>query len=401
VKYNRYIITEKDFADFGIESHYDLDFAMLKSIREAQTSSSKSTTTVPSMGGTKRRQRNTTEAKGISSISGTNSKRIIKGFASTGHKDRALDVISNEALKEAVDDLVQPGANTVFLNHDTTIPIGRVLKTSIKDNGIFVEIMVSAAKDVDDIWTKIKEGILNSFSIRLRPKKVEVVENKETGQIEQFNILSMELFEVSVVGIPCNTHCAITNVIGKSFKHSIRKLNTQKTRSKTMSLRKNRSSNSRTTSAKGQGLSVQARKEVADLIKGSNTDLLASIKGLLDEKPAPAPAPVRKKKVAAKTVAKSTEVDPMLAVMTSMQKTMEDMHKSNRRNRRKALAEEEDAKNSGVPAKVLKNAMDPETVKFALYACSHADVHKSLSDDERRIVNAVYIQCADASTAGA
>jgi len=395
-KYKRYTITEKDFEDFGIESHYDLDFAMRNGLSKNRTS--KSGKTVPSIGGkSKGDNGSTTRAKGVSTVKGTRTNRTIKGFASTGHKDRARDVISNEALKEAVDDLVQPGANTVFLNHDTTIPIGRVLKTSIKNNGIFVEIMISEAKDVDDIWTKIKEGVLNSFSIRLRPKKVEVVENQETGQIEQFNILSMELFEVSVVGIPCNAKCAITNVIGKSFKHSIRKLNTQKTRSKTMSLRKKRTSSRRKTSAKSQGLSAEARKEVADMLKDGNATLLDGIKGMLAEKQAPA----RKKKVAKKTTSKSVTADPMLEVMKGMQKTMEDLAKSNRRSRRKALAEEEEQKNNGVPAKVLKDATDPETVKFALYAAQHADVHKGLSEDERRIVNAVYIQCMDATTAGA
>ena len=391
MKYKRYIITEKDFEDFGIESHYDLDFAMRNGLsKTASSGRDGSTKTVPSMRGKK----STTRAKGVSTVQGTRTGRTIKGFASTGHKDRARDVITDEALKEAVNDLVQPGANTVFLNHDTGVPIGRVLKTSIKNKGIFVEIMISEAKDVDDIWTKIKEGVLNSFSIRLRPKKVEVVENQETGQIEQFNILSMELFEVSVVGIPCNAKCAITNVIGKSFKHSIRKLNTQKTRSKTMSLRKKGSVKRRSTSAKG--LSVTARNEVASMLKEGNADLLGSIKTLLAEKPA-----TKQKKVATKVAKKSVVNDPMLDVMKGMKESIDAMNKSNRRSRRKALAEEEDQKNSGVPAKVLKDATDPATVKFALYACAHNDVHKSLSDDERSLVNAVYIQCMDASTTGA
>ena len=395
-KYKRYTITEKDFQDFGIESHYDLDFAMRNGLGKSRKSGAGKS--VPSMGGKRKRKRVPNTAKGVSSIKGTKTNRTIKGFASTGHKDRARDVISDDALKEAVNDLVQPGANTVFLNHDTTIPIGRVLKTSIKNKGIFVEIMISEAKDVDDIWTKIKEGVLNSFSIRLRPKKVEVVENQETGQIEQFNILSMELFEVSVVGIPCNAKCAITNVIGKSFKHSIRKLNTQKTRSKTMGLRKKRTSKGRKTSTKSAGLSASARKEVSAIVAKSNATLLDGIKGMLAEKQVPA----RKKKVAKKATRKKTvTADPMLEVMKGMKESIDAMNKSNRRNRRKALAEEEERKNNGVPAKVLKDATDPETVKFALYAASHSDVHKSLTDDERRIVNAVYIQCMDATTAGA
>ena len=161
-----------------------------------------------------------------------------------------------------------------------------------------------------------------------------------------------------------------------------------------MSLRKKGSVKRRSTSAKG--LSVTARNEVASMLKEGNADLLGSIKTLLAEKPA-----TKQKKVATKVAKKSVVNDPMLDVMKGMKESIDAMNKSNRRSRRKALAEEEDQKNSGVPAKVLKDATDPATVKFALYACAHNDVHKSLSDDERSLVNAVYIQCMDASTTGA
>jgi len=156
--------------------------------------------------------------------------RTIKGWASTSDKDRVDDVIVPDALKGAAKDLTKRGSKTVFYNHDTDIPIGMVVKSEYKTKGaggagIFVEIKISKASDVDDYWTKIKEGVLNSFSIRLRPKKVEVIRDEETGRILEYRILKMNLLEVSVVGIPCNEECSIEEVLEKSFSKRSDKMN--------------------------------------------------------------------------------------------------------------------------------------------------------------------------------
>jgi HK97 family phage prohead protease len=388
MKRRTFIITEKDFEKYGIESHYDLDMGMdwskgggSKKPRTRKRKTKRTEKTVKSG-----------KTKGISKVKGEDTGRIIKGFASTTHKDRAMDVIVPDAMKEAVNDLVQEGANTVFLNHDTNIAIGRVLKTELRKKGIFVEIMISKASDVEDIWVKIKEGVLNAFSIRLKPKKVEVVENQETGRIEEFRILSMELFEVSVVGLPMNAKAAITSVIEKSFNRSIKRYNTKK-RSSVMK-NKNAKKKGRRKSAPA-GVTADQVKEMIAEANAPVADALKGIQELLVAKSKPA-----KKKSASKKKSKKTEeVDPMIEVMKQMQETNAALVKSLKRsNRRKGGSQDDDAGgDNGVPAKVLKDATDADTVKYCLYAASHQKAYDELTEEERRMVKGVYVQCMTAS----
>ena len=142
--------------------------------------------------------------------------RKFKGYATTTDKDRDRDIITMEAIEKSKKDLLQPGANTVFFNHDTDQPIGRVVDVTVDSKGMLVEVEVSQAKDVDDIWTKIKDGTLNSLSIRLKYKKVEV-EKDDNDRIVAWHVKEMELFEVSVVGIPANPKASIMSVVEKSF----------------------------------------------------------------------------------------------------------------------------------------------------------------------------------------
>ena len=387
----KYIITEKDFEKYGIESHYDLDMSVdwknkapsKSNKRQARKSTSKTSKGV----------KGSEKTKGVSDIKGSNTGRIIKGFASTTDKDRADDVITPEAMKEAVNDLIQKGANTVFLNHDTNIPIGRVLKTELKPKGIFVEIMISKADDVENIWTKIKEGVLNAFSIRLRPKKVEVVENNETGRIEEFRILSMELFEVSVVGLPMNAKAAITSVIEKSFNRSIKRLNTKK-RSSAMNKSKKKG---RTKSAPAGNVTAD---QVKDMIAAANAPVAEALKGIQELLTAKnAPAKKTKKKTTKKSAESEGETNPMLEVLKNMQETNAALVKSLKRsNRRKGLSDDENGgQDNGIPAKVLKDATDADTVKYCLYAASHQKAYDELTEDERRMVKGVYVQCMTAS----
>jgi HK97 family phage prohead protease len=388
-------ITEKDFEKYGIESHYDLD--MLTDWSEKKGKKPKGTGKKPK-GSRRRRSKETSKGvkvgktKGVSAIQGEDTGRIIKGFASTTDKDRAKDVIVPAAMKEAVNDLVQKGANTVFLNHDTNVPIGRVMKTELKPKGIFVEIMISKASDVEDIWTKIKEGVLNAFSIRLKPKKVEVVEDTESGRIEEFRILSMELFEVSVVGLPMNAKAAITSVIEKSFKRSIRKYNKKTGSSK---MRKGTKSKKKTRKKSGTRL-TEAR--VKDMIEEANAPIMKGIEQLLADK-----APKKKSKKTttrrkAKAKSKKKSAEPTMADMfAEMQKTNAALVKGlNRRSRRKGGGEDNLDDDNGIPAKTLKDATDVDTVRYVKYAAEHDSVYKNLTEEEKRVVKGIYIQLMDA-----
>lgn len=144
-------------------------------------------------------------------------KRIIRGYASTDDLDRQNEIISREALEGAKTDLL---ANvTVFMEHQhSMLPIGKVTDCILDANGLLIEVSLSNATFVDDIWTLIEEGILNSFSIG------GVVldghdERNDNGQ--SYHVIDkISILEVSVVGLPANPAAKFEPVY-KSFYSAI------------------------------------------------------------------------------------------------------------------------------------------------------------------------------------
>ena len=124
---------------------------------------------------------------------------IVEGFAATGDLDLQDEIISDEALANSEDDLLEN--STVLFNHDINMAVGKVLKTEKRENGLWVQILVS--KTVPDIWQQIQEGVLNKFSIRGRV--IEAVRKfvKEADKTVRV-IKEMLLVEVSLVPLPAN-----------------------------------------------------------------------------------------------------------------------------------------------------------------------------------------------------
>ena len=132
---------------------------------------------------------------------------MIRGMASTDHSDRAGDVIAAEAWTKG--GLENFKNNPVILfNHDYNKPIGRATGVNVTKNGLELEAKISkAAKDVCDL---VKDGVLGAFSVGFKVKDADYV--KETDGLM---IKDAELFEVSVVSVPCNQ--AATFSLAKSF----------------------------------------------------------------------------------------------------------------------------------------------------------------------------------------
>lgn len=153
----------------------------------------------------------------------TDDSWIIRGYAATVDLDRQNDVIAVDALTKAVKDLKEN--TTVFYEHKhDQFPVGRVLDAGVDEKGLWVEVLVS--KTAKDIWTLIQEGVLNKFSIG--GKVISSVErmDKSTGQHYNY-ITNMELFEVSVVGLPANP-AAEFSVVG-GIRKALDKKETLKT----------------------------------------------------------------------------------------------------------------------------------------------------------------------------
>jgi HK97 family phage prohead protease/HK97 family phage major capsid protein len=132
----------------------------------------------------------------------------ISGYASTKDFDRAGDSISAEAWTKG--GLANFEKNPIILfNHNYDKPIGRAIGLKVTDQGLEMKAKISKSAP-DHVAELVKEGILGAFSVGFRVKDADYI--KETDGLM---IKDAELFEVSVVSVPCNQ--AATFSLAKSF----------------------------------------------------------------------------------------------------------------------------------------------------------------------------------------
>ena len=132
---------------------------------------------------------------------------MIRGMASTNDFDRAGDSISSDAWTKG--GLSNFEKNPIILfNHDYNRPIGRATGLKTTENGLELTAKISkAAKDVVDL---VKDGVLGAFSVGFRVKDADYLE-----ETDGLKIKDAELFEVSVVSVPCNQSATFS--LAKSF----------------------------------------------------------------------------------------------------------------------------------------------------------------------------------------
>lgn len=137
---------------------------------------------------------------------------VVEGYASTPDIDRQGDIIALSALEEAAPKMLENG-QTVFFNHDYGRCIGRLEDVSVDSNGMKVKIYVSEWEQ--ELRKKISEKIINKFSIGGRfiqwekisaSEAIKRIPNLKSKPIGPVTIIEkMELFEVSIVGLPANS----------------------------------------------------------------------------------------------------------------------------------------------------------------------------------------------------
>ena len=133
---------------------------------------------------------------------------MIRGMASTSDFDRAGDSISSEAWAKG--GLKNFEKNPIILfNHDYDRPIGRATGLKITENGLELEAKISKSAPAN-VCELVKEGILGAFSVGFRIKDADYI-----TETDGLKIKDAELFEVSVVSVPCNQ--AATFSLAKSF----------------------------------------------------------------------------------------------------------------------------------------------------------------------------------------
>ena len=133
---------------------------------------------------------------------------MIRGMASTADFDRAGDSISAEAWQKG--GLQNFEKNPIILfNHDYDKPIGRATGLKAGPNGLELECKISKSAPAN-VAELVKDGVLGAFSVGFRVKDADYI--KETDGLM---IKDAELFEVSVVSVPCNQSATFS--LAKSF----------------------------------------------------------------------------------------------------------------------------------------------------------------------------------------
>ena len=131
----------------------------------------------------------------------------IKGSASTNGLDRAGDIIETEAwMKGGLENF--KGNPIILFNHDYNKPIGRATGLEVTDKGL--DITAKISKAAGNITQLVKDGVLGAFSVGFRCKDSEYM-----TETDGYKIKDAELFEVSVVSVPCNQ--GATFGLAKSF----------------------------------------------------------------------------------------------------------------------------------------------------------------------------------------
>ena len=132
---------------------------------------------------------------------------MIRGMASTSDFDRAGDSISADAWTKGGLNNFEKNPIILF-NHDYNRPIGRATGLKSTANGLELTAKISkAAKDVAEL---VKDGVLGAFSVGFRVKDADYLE-----ETDGLRIKDAELFEVSVVSVPCNQSATFS--LAKSF----------------------------------------------------------------------------------------------------------------------------------------------------------------------------------------
>lgn len=122
---------------------------------------------------------------------------IIKGYANTVTKDRAGDVIPKDAWlgPNALPNYEKNPIILAFHNH--AMPIGKMVSYDVTDEGLQIEAEISKA--AGPVYQLIKDGVLKTFSVGFRCLDAEWKKEEDIYLIKE-----LELFEVSVVSVPCN-----------------------------------------------------------------------------------------------------------------------------------------------------------------------------------------------------
>jgi HK97 family phage prohead protease len=132
------------------------------------------------------------------------SDRTIRFVASDETVDRYGDVVSVDGW-----DLANYRKNPQFLwGHDYDTPIGRVVKIGIEEGRLMATARIAkdAGEFIDNLWTLVKQRIVNAVSVGFMVHSREDYEpiRDEDEHTTGLHFLRQELLEISLVSVPAN-----------------------------------------------------------------------------------------------------------------------------------------------------------------------------------------------------
>jgi HK97 family phage prohead protease/HK97 family phage major capsid protein len=133
----------------------------------------------------------------------------IEGYASTPAVDRDHEILPVDAI-----DLKNFQNNPIILyQHNRDEPVGKAVEIEKRAEGLWMKVLISKA--ATKVKTLIEEGILKAFSVGFRIKDWDYNE-----ALDAFVYKDVELFETSIVSIPCNQEALFSQV--KSFNDELK-----------------------------------------------------------------------------------------------------------------------------------------------------------------------------------
>ena len=204
---------------------------------------------------------------------------MIRGMASTNDFDRAGDTISPDAWAKG--GLKNFENNPIILfNHDYNKPIGRATGLKVTPNGLELEAKISKSAP-ESVCDLVKDGVLGAFSVGFRVKDADYL-----SETDGYKIKDAELFEVSVVSVPCNQ--AATFSLAKSFDseseyEDFKKTFTNRVDLAGQSLAKDEDKSSNVASETPDGVNAQKEIKMSEEVKTPEIDLEAFAKKVAEE----------------------------------------------------------------------------------------------------------------------
>jgi HK97 family phage prohead protease len=143
--------------------------------------------------------------------------RIIEGIATIATIDDNMIEVTPEALRGAEGDLLK--RSTILENHNFDRPVGKVLESKYDPPTKSLRVRGFVSQTEDTVWTKVKEGVLDKFSVSWRSLEYEEKFDEEL-QRQKVVVHAMRIFEVSLVSVPALADAAVTGWMERALSAS-------------------------------------------------------------------------------------------------------------------------------------------------------------------------------------